>query len=99
MTCIEKIYSVSTLVGSGKCNGHCTFCAGQYLRKDAWESSEKKLNYEKNLESAIKLCARYGGWSLSLTSSGEPTCSPDAVTRALQIYTKCANQGVHIYPM
>jgi sulfatase maturation enzyme AslB (radical SAM superfamily) len=98
MTCIEKIYSVSALVGSGDCNGNCKFCAGKYLRTQAYDlqdSFEKQLKYEKNLESAIKLSARYGGWSLSLTSSGEPTCSPEDVTRALEIYTKCANQGAY----
>jgi sulfatase maturation enzyme AslB (radical SAM superfamily) len=96
MTCIEKIYSVSALVGSGACNGNCKFCVGRSLRDQASEvqdSVTKQLKYEKNLESAIKLSARYGGWSLSLTSSGEPTCSPEDVTRALEIYNKCANQG------
>jgi hypothetical protein len=98
MTCINKIYSVSALVGSGACNGNCKFCAGKYLRGQANEvqdSVAKQLKYEKNLESAIKLSARYGGWSLSLTSSGEPTCSPEDVTRALEIYNKCANQGAY----
>lgn len=91
MACIEKIYSVSALVGNGACNANCKFCAGEYLRPDA---KENKL-YDKNLEVAIKLSARYGGWSLSLTSSGEPTCDPDALTRALEIYDKCAQQGAY----
>ena len=91
MGCIEKIYSVSALVGNGACNARCGFCAGKDLRPEARENKR----YEKNLEAAIKLCARYGGWSLSLTSSGEPTCDPDAVTRALEIYQKCAQQGAY----
>ena len=92
MVCIEKIYSVSALVGDGSCNANCSFlCAGNYLRPQA---GENKL-YDKNLEAAIKLCARYGGWSLSLTSSGEPTCDPDALTKALEIYQKCAQQGAY----
>jgi sulfatase maturation enzyme AslB (radical SAM superfamily) len=91
MVCIEKIYSVSALTGNGACNANCDFCAGKYLRKDAGENEL----YKKNLESAIKLSARYGGWSLSLTSSGEPTCDPNSVTRALEIYQKCANQGAY----
>lgn len=90
MACIEKIYSVSALVGAGACNGNCEFCAGKYLRPEAEEDSP---NYRKNLESAIKLSARYGGWSLSLTSSGEPTVSPRAVTAALEVYQKCAREG------
>jgi MoaA/NifB/PqqE/SkfB family radical SAM enzyme len=91
MACIEKIYSVSALVGNGKCNGNCSFCSGRYLRPQAKES---KL-YDKNFEAAIKLSARYGGWSLSLTSSGEATCDPEALTRALEIYNKCAKQGAY----
>ena len=91
MACIEKIYSVSALVGSGTCNANCDFCAGKYLRPQA----KPNPNYEKNLEAAIKLSARYGGWSLSLTSSGEPTCDPRALTRALEIYDGCAKQGAY----
>lgn len=91
MACIEKIYSVSALVGSGLCNGNCEFCSGKYLRPEANDNP----NYWKNLESAIKLSARYGGWSLSLTSSGEPTCSPEDVTRALEVYQKCAKEGAY----
>jgi len=92
VACIEKIYSVSALVGNGACNANCAFCAGKYLRKQAKHESEL---YLKNLESAIKLSARYGGWSLSLTSSGEPTCDPDAVTEALEVYQKCAKEGAY----
>ena len=91
MACIEKIYSVSALVGSGACNGNCEFCSGKYLRPQA---SDNPL-YWKNYEAAIKLSARYGGWSLSLTSSGEPTCDPEAVTKALEIYQKCAREGAY----
>ncbi len=91
MACIEKIYSVSALTGNGACNADCSFCAGKYLRPEA---NTDKI-YEKNLESAIKLSARYGGWSLSLTSSGEPTCDPEALTHALEIYDKCAKEGAY----
>lgn len=91
MACIEKIYSVSALVGNGSCNANCKFCSGKYLRKQANEGD----NYYKNLEAAIKLSARYGGWSLSLTGSGEPTCDPDSLTRALRVYQKCTDQGAY----
>ena len=91
MACIEKIYSVSALVGDGSCNANCSFCAGKYLRPEA---KDNKI-YDKNLESAIKLSARYGGWSLSLTSSGEPTCDPEALTKALEIYDSCRRQGAY----
>src|SRR3989338_4954107 len=91
MVCIEKIYSVSALIGNGACNANCDFCAGKYLREQAVENP----NHTKNLEAAIKLSARYGGWSLSLTSSGEPTCDPNALTKALEVYQKCAQEGAY----
>ncbi len=91
MACIEKIYSVSALIGNGACNANCSFCSGKYLRPQAKENAL----YDKNFEAAIKLSARYGGWSLSLTSSGEPTCDPLALTRALEIYQKCSRKGAY----
>ncbi len=91
MVCIERIYSVSALVGNGACNANCSFCAGKYLRSQANENAD----YYRNLEAAIKLSARYGGWSLSLTSSGEPTCDPDSLTRALEVYQKCRREGAY----
>jgi len=42
MACIEKIYSVSALVGNGTCNANCDFCAGKYLRPQAKENEIDK---------------------------------------------------------
>jgi len=92
MACIEKIYSVSVLVGNGACNGNCAFCAGKYLRQQAAESKTYEA-WKRNFGAAIRLSARYGGWSLSLTGSGEPTCDPEEVTEALEIYNSCAKNG------
>jgi len=91
MACIEKIYSVSALVGSNACNANCAFCAARELRSDARRDDAMPATFK----SAIRLSARYGGWSLSLTSSGEPTCSPNAVTSALIDYQECASQGAY----
>ena len=92
MACIEKVYSVSAVIGNGSCNANCKFCSGSYLRPQA---SDNPI-YWKNYASAIKLSARYGGWSLSLTGSGEPTCDPASVTKALEIYSDCAAQGAYM---
>lgn len=91
MACIEKIYSVSALIGNGSCNANCAFCTGKYLRPQAQEHPL----YWKNFASAIKLSARHGGWSLSLTSSGEPTKDPESITKALTVYDACAKQGAY----
>ena len=94
MACIEKIYSVSAVIGKGNCNGNCSFCSGKTLGRGA-KTDEQQATNMRNLEFAIKLSAKYGGWSLSLTSAGEPTCDPEAVTEALTIYKKCASQGAY----
>ena len=94
MACIEKIYSVSAVIGNGTCNGNCSFCSGRTLGRGRKDEVLHNTNM-RNLEFAIKLSAKYGGWSLSLTSAGEPTCDPDAVTEALTIYKKCASAGAY----
>lgn len=91
MACIEKIYSVSVLVGTNACNGKCKFCAATELRKDA---PQKDGIVTPNLESALRLSSKYGGWSLSITSSGEPTLSPESVTNTLALYDKLKSDGV-----
>ena len=95
MGCIDKIYSVSALVGSNKCNAACKFCAARELRVDAPVVADEFQKMPITYDAALKLSARYGGWSLSLTSSGEPTCSPNAVTEALERYQECAKQGAY----
>lgn len=91
MACIEKIYSVSALLGSKACNADCDFCAAKELKKVAPHDNLMPITYK----SALKLSARYGGWSLSLTSSGEPTCSPLAVTNALKDYQEVSREGAY----
>lgn len=90
MPCIDKIYSVSVLVGSNACNAHCSFCAGKYLRPDAGQDGD----VPRNLEAALRLCSKYGGWSVSITSSGEPTLSPNSVTNTLQTMKDLRSEGV-----
>jgi sulfatase maturation enzyme AslB (radical SAM superfamily) len=92
MACIDKIYSVSAVIGDGSCNANCAFCAGKTLGRGQRNAQLHKQNM-RNLKFAIKLSARHGGWSLSLTSAGEPTCDPLAVTEALSVYRKCADDG------
>lgn len=94
MSCIEKIYSVSAVIGKGSCNANCSFCSGKTLGRGQRNEILHQTNI-RNLEFAIKLSAKYGGWSLSLTSSGEPTCDPESITEALNTYQKCVNDGAY----
>ena len=85
MGCINKIYSVSAVLGGPNCNAKCPSCAGQVLRPMA--SNQQQESWHKaprNIVPASRLALNYGAWSLALTSSGEPTLYPDAITDTLK---------------
>lgn len=89
MACIEKIYSVTALLDSSTCNANCSFCSTKALRQDTVLDSKIPATFK----SALMLSARYGGYTLTLTGSGEPTCSPHAVTKALKKYAEVSHLG------
>ena len=91
MACIEKIYSISVLVGRPICNAKCAHCAATGLRKQA---NIKDKGTVKNLKAALRLCHNYQGWSISLTSTGEPTLSPNSVTETLKEIDSLRKEGV-----
>jgi len=81
--CIDKIYSVSAVLGGPRCNASCKHCAGRVLRNDAKKIPEHHCA-PRNIVAASRLALNYGAWTLSLTSSGEPTLYPDAITDTLR---------------
>lgn len=92
--CVDKIYSVSILVGSEACNANCRHCGGRYLRKNALPGHEGTI---KGLKSALALSSKYGGWAISFTGSGEPTLSPDAITKTLREIHNLEYRGI-VFP-
>jgi MoaA/NifB/PqqE/SkfB family radical SAM enzyme len=87
MACIEKIYSVSAVLGGPACNADCSGCAGKVLRDDIKKSGEYN-KAPRNIVAASRLALNYGAWTLSLTSSGEPTLYPEAITDTLETLKK-----------
>lgn len=83
MACIEKIYSVSAVIGGPSCNANCSGCAGRVLRDSAKEHGNFN-SAPRNIVAASRLALNHGAWSLALTSSGEPTLYLDAITNTLQ---------------
>jgi uncharacterized Fe-S cluster-containing radical SAM superfamily enzyme len=81
--CIDRIYSVSAAIGGPKCNANCPGCAGRAIRSAA-AAVEDYNKAPRNIVAASRLCVNYGGWSLALTSAGEPTLYPDAITDTLK---------------
>lgn len=90
--CVNKIYSVSILVGSEKCSQKCKHCGGAVLRDKALPGDQGTI---KHLESTLSLCHKYGGWAVSLTGSGEPLESPEAVTKTLEEIHRLKSYGIH----
>lgn len=82
MACIEKIYSVSAVLGGPACNAECPGCAGKVLRDSAKEHGNLD-SAPRNIVAASRLALNHGAWSLALTSSGEPTLYMNAISNTL----------------
>lgn len=75
--------SLSIFVGTGECNAKCGHCAGVQHRKNApLHDGEIDMPLIKR---TMRECYEKGARSLSISSSGEPTLSPESVTSALVI--------------
>lgn len=93
----KRLDSFSLFIGTGKCNANCEHCAGMPLRKYAPVQDgiiDRDLFYE-----TIKNCYSNGARYLSLSSSGEPTLSPLAVTKTFELIKECEKEGIKFSPI
>ena len=94
---LNKVNSLSFLVGTAECNAGCKHCAGIPLRKDAPKSDgiidEDSIN--KLIRESYGLGARY----ISISSSGEPTLSPLSVTKLLKMIHGYESEGMKFSPI
>lgn len=91
----EKVSSVALLVGTGACNARCKHCAGIMHRAGA--PRKDGVVDQKLVTTVLKKCYINGARSLSISSSGEPTVSPQSVTKILEIADTIRGEGVD-YP-
>ena len=94
---MNTLRSLSLFVGTGECNANCVHCAGTPLRKYAPKQDgviDKDLIYK-----TIKTCYEQGARYLSISSSGEPTLSPLAVTKTLELIHECRGEGLEFSPI
>lgn len=89
--------SLSLFVGTSECNGKCGHCAGVPLRKYA--PKEDGIIDEDLIHKTIKTCYEQGARYLSISSSGEPTLSPLAVTKTLKLVYGCRDEGIEFSPI
>lgn len=89
--------SLSLFVGTGECNGRCKHCAGIPLRKYA--PKKDGIVDEDLIYRTIRECYDKGARSLSISSSGEPTLSPLAVTKTLRLVNGCREEGIGFSPI
>lgn len=80
---VDKVSSVSVFVGTGNCNARCKHCAGLIHRKYA--PAEDQLVDKNLIYRTLEFCHHRGARSLSISSSGEPTLSPNSVTELLEL--------------
>lgn len=93
----NDLSSVSLLVGTGKCNANCLYCAGVPLRSYA-PKRDGVIN-ESLFRETLKNCYERGANYLSISSSGEPTLSPRAVTKTLELSHKLEREGIKSSPV
>lgn len=93
----SKVNSLALFVGTGECNAHCEHCAGVPHRKYA--PKQDGMIDEDLIYKALKECYAKGARRLSLSSSGEPTLSPAAVTKTLELVNKCKQEDIYYSPI
>ncbi|MFA5797535.1 MAG: hypothetical protein WC916_05910 [Candidatus Woesearchaeota archaeon] len=93
----KHLSSISLFVGTGECNAHCKGCAGVPLRKYA-PKKDGIINTEL-ITKTLKECYTQGARYLSISSSGEPTLSPLAITKTLQLIDDYSKEGLRFSPV
>ena len=89
---MNKLESVSLFVGTGECNGRCEHCAGVPLRKYA--PKQDGVIDSDLIVKTVRDCYGLGARNLSISSSGEPTLSPMAVTKTLELISGLEHEGI-----
>ena len=93
----NKIDSFSIFVGTGDCNANCPHCAGRIHRKSA--PKRDGIIDERLITKTIRTCCERGARYLSISGSGEPTLSPQSVTKVLEIVHRCKKEGIEFSPI
>ena len=75
--------SVSLFIGSNRCNGNCSHCAGLIHRQFA--PDDDGIIDDQLIRKTLIECYDKGARSLSISSSGEPTLSPKSITKTFEI--------------
>jgi len=93
----QVLTSLSLFVGTGVCNANCPHCAGVVHRKFA-PQKDGVLN-EELITKTLRACYKDGARYLTLSSGGEPTLSPRAVARTLEIVSELKKEGIVYAPI
>jgi len=93
----KNLNSFALFLGTGDCNANCEHCAGVPLRKYA-PKKDGIINRDLFYETIVN-CYDKGARYLSLSSSGEPTLSPIAVTKTLELVKECEKEGINFSPI
>jgi molybdenum cofactor biosynthesis enzyme MoaA len=89
---MATLNSLSLFVGTGQCDASCAHCAGKQHRKYA--PKKDGIIDEEIIRKTVESCYEHGARNISISSSGEPTLSPLAVTRTLKLLHEYAQRGM-----
>lgn len=92
---MKKLHNIALFVGTNRCNAKCVHCAGLILRRDM--PREDKISDENRFRETLKYAHNRGSRALSLTSAGETTLAPNAITRTLEIASEFAYKKIKLY--
>lgn len=90
---MKDVRSMAVIIGTADCNANCRHCAGKRLRKYAPTEDgiiDKNLTYQTLKDGYLQ-----GARSLSVSSSGEPTLSPKAVTNTLSLVYHMRKEDIY----
>lgn len=92
---MKKLHNIALFVGTNRCNAKCAHCAGLILRKDM--PKEDKISDENRFREVLRYAYERGSRALSLTSAGETTLAPNAITRTLEIAGEFGYEKIKLY--
>ena len=94
---MTKLSSLAIFAGTDRCNANCKHCAGRSIR--GYAPKRDGIINEGLIRRTIEECYNRGARYLSISSGGEPTLSPRAMTKVFELVHGYEKEGVRFFPI